>query len=64
MAKIRITQTRSLIGRPDDQRETVMALGLRRIGHRVVHDDTKSIRGMAHKVRHLVTVEPVQEDAG
>ena len=57
MAKIRVTQLRSLIGRPKDQRGTVRALGLRRIGHSVVHDDSPSIRGMVFKVGHLVRVD-------
>lgn len=61
MAQIRVTQRRSLIGRPGDQRRTVRALGLRRIGHSVVHDDTPSIRGMVFKVRHLVEVASVEE---
>ncbi|PDO11326.1 MAG: 50S ribosomal protein L30 [Candidatus Reconcilbacillus cellulovorans] len=55
--KLQITQTRSLIGRPEDQRATVRSLGLRRIRHTVVHDDTPTIRGMVHKVRHLVEVK-------
>lgn len=56
MAQIRVTQRRSLIGRPQDQRRTVRALGLRRIGHSVVHDNTPSVRGMVFKVRHLVEI--------
>lgn len=63
MARIRIIQRRSLIGRPGDQRRTVRALGLRRIGHSVVHDDTPEIRGMAFKVRHIVEVTPEVEEA-
>jgi len=57
--KLKITQTRSLIGRPQDQRQTMKALGLQRIRHAVVHDDTPQIRGMAKKVIHLIRVEEV-----
>lgn len=59
MARLRITQTRSLIGRPQDQRGTVKALGLRRIRHTVEHDDSAVIKGMIHKVIHLVSVEEI-----
>ena len=57
--KLKITQTRSYIGRPQDQRETLKALGLRRIRHAVVHNDTPQIRGMVKKVIHLIRVEEV-----
>jgi len=55
--KLAITLTRSLIGRPKDQRETVKALGLRKLHQTVEHDDNPAIRGMIKKVSHLVTVE-------
>jgi large subunit ribosomal protein L30 len=61
MARIRVTQVRSLIGRPADQRDTVRRLGLRKIGHSVVHDDSPAVLGMAFKVRHLVEVAPAPE---
>lgn len=54
---LRITQTRSTIGRMEDQRRTVKALGLKRIGHSVTQDDKPEIRGMVRKVAHLVSVE-------
>jgi large subunit ribosomal protein L30 len=57
MAKITITQTRSQIRRPGDQKRTLKALGLGRIGRTVEHDATPQIRGMVEKVRHLVSVE-------
>lgn len=61
MAKqLRITQTRSLIGRKQDQRGTVKALGLKRIGHTVKQEDRAEIRGMIKKVGHLVSVEEVK----
>jgi large subunit ribosomal protein L30 len=57
--KLKITQTRSYIGRPQDQRQTLKALGLRRIRHTVVQNDTPQIRGMVRKVIHLIRVEEV-----
>ncbi len=57
--KIKITLVRSVIGRPPDQRGTARALGLTKRGKTVVHNDTPQIRGMAHKIRHLVTVEEI-----
>jgi large subunit ribosomal protein L30 len=61
MAKLKITLTRSLIGRPEDQRATVKALGLKKMNSMVMQDDTTAIRGMIRKVEHLVTVEEVQD---
>jgi len=55
--KLKITQTKSASGHPADQGATVRALGIRRMQHTVVHDDTPQIRGMVFKVRHLVKVE-------
>ncbi|RLQ91744.1 50S ribosomal protein L30 [Falsibacillus albus] len=55
--KLTITLTRSLIGRPNDQRETVKALGLRKVNQTVEHQDNPAIRGMINKVAHLVTVK-------
>jgi large subunit ribosomal protein L30 len=57
MSKITVTLINSVIGNKQDQRRTVESLGLKRINHTVVHEDTASIRGMVHKVRHLVRVE-------
>jgi large subunit ribosomal protein L30 len=57
--KLRVTQTRSVIDRPKDQKDTVRRLGLRRIRHTVVKEDRPDIRGMLAKVRHLVSVEEV-----
>lgn len=57
MAKLRITQIKSASGHPRDQKDTVRALGIRRMQHTVEHDDTPQIRGMVFKVRHLVKVE-------
>lgn len=55
--KLAITLTRSVIGRPEDQRVTVRTLGLNKMHQTVVHDDNAAIRGMINKVSHLVTVK-------
>jgi large subunit ribosomal protein L30 len=55
--QLRITWVRSSIGYSGDQKATVRALGLRRLGQSVVQPDNSSIRGMVYKVRHLVEVE-------
>ncbi len=57
MPSIKITQTRSQIRRPFDQKRTLKALGLGRIGRTVEHEATPQIRGMVEKVRHLISVE-------
>ena len=59
--KVRITWRRSGIGQRDVQRRTVRALGLRRLGQTVEHDDSPSLRGMILKVRHLIEVEEAGE---
>lgn len=56
MAKLQIQLTRSLIGRPQDQRATVKALGLGKLNSTVVKEDTPAIKGMVNKIKHLVTV--------
>ena len=62
MAKIKITQRRSVIGCSPQQRGTMRALGLRRIGHSTVHDDSPVVRGMVRKVHHLVEVAATEGD--
>ena len=57
MAKIKIKKTRSEINRPGDQKKTLLALGLKKIGQVVEHEDTPNIIGMLKKVEHLVSVE-------
>lgn len=56
MAQLRVTWKRSAIGSPRDQKETIKALGFRRLNQTIVKEDTPSIRGMLFKVRHLVEV--------
>ena len=61
MARLRLTQVRSVIDRPKDQKATVRALGLHRMHDTVVKDDRPEIRGMISKVSHLLRVEEVEE---
>ena len=56
MAKIKIKQIRSRIGRPKDQKRTLDALGLRKLNATVIHEATPQILGMTHKIKHLITV--------
>lgn len=56
MAKIKITQTRSAIKRPKDQRRTIQALGLGKVNRSVEVEATPQIMGMVNKVSHLVSV--------
>jgi large subunit ribosomal protein L30 len=57
MTKVRITQVRSAVDRGARQRGTIRALGIKRVGGSVVHEDRPEIRGMIRAVRHLVEVE-------
>jgi len=59
MAKLKVTQTRSVIGTTRDMRATVRSLGLHRIRDHVVVEDKPEIRGMIDKVKHLVKIEEV-----
>ena len=61
MSKLKVTQIRSVIDRPKDQKSTVRRLGLHRMNDSVVKADTPSVRGMIAKVHHLVRVEEVSE---
>lgn len=56
MATIKIQQTKSRIGAPKDQKRTLDALGLTKMNRIVEKEDSEVLRGMIHKVRHLVTV--------
>ena len=58
---LEITQIRSAIGRRPQARGTLRALGLKRIRHTVVHEDTPVIRGMVNKVAYLLEVRPATE---
>jgi large subunit ribosomal protein L30 len=57
MAKVQITQTRSVIKRPERQKRTILALGLGKINRTVEVELTPQIAGMVNKVNHLVSVK-------
>lgn len=57
MARIKIQQVKSSIKRPQNQKRTLEALGLRGIGHVVEHDMSPSVMGMVDKVKHLVSTQ-------
>ncbi len=61
MSKIKVTQIRSIIDRPEDQKRTIKALGLGRPNYSKIHIDTPQIRGMIKKVSHLVKTETINE---
>ena len=58
--KLKITQTKSVIDRPKDQKLTIKALGLGRPNYTKEHNDSPQIRGMVNKVSHLVKVEEIK----
>jgi len=57
MAKIKITQVKSAIDRPKDQKATLVALGFRKLNQTVEHEATPQILGMVNKVKHLLKVD-------
>jgi large subunit ribosomal protein L30 len=57
MAKLRIKWVKSAIGYPQDQKDTIRALGLRKLQQTVEHNDHPATRGMLRKVQHLVQIE-------
>ena len=61
MAKVKVTLKRSLIGRPETQRRTVRALGLRKVNSVSNLPDHPAVRGQLHKVEHLISVEEIAE---
>ena len=61
MSPLKVTQTKSVIGSKEGHKRTVRALGLKHIRDERVHEDTPQVRGMIHKVRHLVKVEEVEQ---
>lgn len=61
MGKLKVKQVRSKNGEQESKRQTLRALGLRRIRDTVTHDDTPQIRGMIKAVEHLVEVEEVDD---
>ena len=63
MSTLRVTYRKSKIGYAADQKATLAALGLKKLNHTVEHQNVSSIRGMVHKVRHLVSVDGVPADS-
>lgn len=59
MKKVKITQTRSIIGRPLRQKRTIAALGLRRMHMSIELEATPQILGMINKVKHLLNIEEI-----
>lgn len=59
MAKIKVTKVKSAINRTLNQKRTLEALGLKKIGQTIEHEDTPNILGMVNKVKHLVSIETV-----
>jgi large subunit ribosomal protein L30 len=57
--KLKITQIKSTIGRIEKQKETIKALGIKKLYQSVIHKDTPQIRGMIEVVKHLVEVEEI-----
>ncbi|MBD3168259.1 MAG: 50S ribosomal protein L30 [candidate division Zixibacteria bacterium] len=55
--KVRITQIRSAIGRQENQKRVLRALGIRKMHQTVVHEDSPTIMGMVNKIKHLLKVE-------
>jgi large subunit ribosomal protein L30 len=64
MAQLKVVQTKSAIGRPQNQRNTLRSLGLKRIGDVVVKEDRPEIRGMVETIPHLVDVETLSDEKG
>ncbi|MFY9242737.1 MAG: 50S ribosomal protein L30 [Polaribacter sp.] len=60
MAKIKVTQVKSQIGRLKSQKRTLEALGLKRMNQTIEHEATPSVIGMVNKVSHLVSVEELK----
>ena len=61
MARLRITYVKSWLGYRSDQGQTVRSLGLRKLGQSVEQPDTPDVRGMIHKVAHLVSVAEFED---
>ncbi|MCF8068624.1 MAG: 50S ribosomal protein L30 [Desulfobacterales bacterium] len=60
---LKITMVKSMIGRPEKHRKVLRSLGLTKINKTVQYADTPSIRGMVHKVSHLVKAEEITNEA-
>ena len=63
-SRLKVTLRKGMIGCPPDQKGTIRALGLRRIGQSVEKNDVPEMRGMVFKVKHLVDVEEIADSDG
>lgn len=63
MAKLKVKMVKSMIGRPEKHRKVLRGLGLRKINQVVEREDTPTLRGMIHAVKHLVTAEEKTDEA-
>lgn len=59
MLKLKITLTKSPIGYAQSQKDTVRSLGFKKMQQTVIHDDNPVVRGMIHKIKHLVIAEQI-----
>jgi large subunit ribosomal protein L30 len=59
MAKLKLTQVKSTIDKPERQKRIIQALGFRKLNQTVEHEDTPEIMGMIEKVKHLITIEEI-----
>jgi large subunit ribosomal protein L30 len=64
VTRLRIKQTRSGIGKIENHKRVLRALGLKHPGAVVEHADTPTIRGMIDRVKHLVNVEVIEKESG
>jgi large subunit ribosomal protein L30 len=62
MGSLKVTLKKSFSGSPLDQVAAIRGLGLRKLGSSKLLPDTPAVRGMAFKMKHLVSVEPVQDE--
>lgn len=60
MSQLKITLRKSVIGHPQDQKDTARALGLTRLSRSVMRPDSPSVRGMIRKISHLVAVQETE----
>jgi len=63
-AKLKVTLYRSPIGYEQSQRDTARSLGFKKLQQTVVHDDNPVVRGMVHKIKHMVHVESFSDGVG
>ena len=60
MSKVKITQVRSAINRPERQKRTLVALGIKKLNRPKIHEATPQVMGMIDKLKHLLKVEEIK----